>query len=99
MPSNVVSVKTDVDLKVTNLLSSPILVTFILNFTALFVLSTSLKNTSKLFPPLSTGLMNTSVASPKLELLNLISPEPGYCKPTPEVFTSASKLYFTVDDV
>ena len=42
--------------------------------------------------------MNTSVALPRFVLLNFISPAPGYCKPDPEVFVSASRLYFIVLD-
>ena len=86
-------------LKVTKSFSLPILVTFMINLIALSVSSTTLKKSSKFIPPLSIGLIKTSVALPRFELLNFISPEPGYCRPTPEVFTSVSKLYFTVDDV
>ena len=66
---------------------------------ALSVLSTSLKKSAKLMPASSNGLIKTSVALPKFVLLNLISPAPGYCKLPPEVFVSASKLYFKVEDV
>ena len=77
LPSKEDSVKAEFVENTTYLLSSPILVIFIINLVSFVESSINLNRPLKSTPPFSCELKNTSVAEPRFVLLNFRLPAPG----------------------